>query len=73
MCEFNGLGYANSAQAQAAACNEPEPSPEILLARAFKDDLNVDINPTSLRMFVRARWARVSTLAHKIHDAGGAL
>jgi hypothetical protein len=51
----------------------PEKDPEVLLAKAFKDDLNVDINPQALRMFIRMRWLRVSGLAHAIHDydAGG--
>lgn len=44
-----------------------EAAPEILLAKAFKDDLGVDINPQAMRMFIRMRWKRVSTLAHKIH------
>lgn len=44
-----------------------EGEPEILLAKAFKDDLGVEINPQALRMFVRQRWARLATLAHMIH------
>ena len=43
-------------------------APEVLLSRAFKQDLNVEINPQALRMFIRSRWDRVQKLAHKIHD-----
>ena len=41
--------------------------PEKLLAELFKDDLNVDIHPQALRMFIRTRWSRISTLAHNNH------
>lgn len=51
------------------ALAQGDPNPEISLAHAFKSDLNVDINPQALRMFIRTRWSRVSTLAHKIHEA----
>lgn len=44
--------------------------PEILLAKCFRDDLGVDINPQALRMFIRARWDRISCLGHKIHEGG---
>lgn len=42
--------------------------PEETLAKAFKEDLGVDIHPQALRMFIRARWNRISVLAHAIHD-----
>lgn len=48
--------------------NNPPVSPEITLAREFKDELGVEIDPQSLRMFIKARWDRISFLAHKIHD-----
>lgn len=48
--------------------SEDKTPPKVLLAQAFKDDLGVDMHPQALRMFIRARWDRVSTLAHKIHD-----
>jgi hypothetical protein len=44
---------------------------EISLAKLLKDDLGVEINPQALRMFIRARWDRVSLLAHVIHSRGG--
>jgi hypothetical protein len=52
---------------------ESKEKPEVLLAKAFKDDLGVEINPQALRMFIRMRWIRVAGLAHAIHDydAGG--
>lgn len=43
------------------------PAPEVLLARLISSDLNVTIDPKALRMFLRARWSRVSPLAHEIH------
>jgi hypothetical protein len=47
------------------------PAPEVLLARTLANDLNVQINPMALRMFIWAHWERVSTLGHKIHDGVG--
>lgn len=46
---------------------KPE-KPEKLLAKMFKEDLNVDIEPQALRMFIRMRWDRVSATAHAIHE-----
>jgi len=43
--------------------------PEQTLAKCFREDLGVEINPQALRMFIRMRWDRISTLAHRIHDA----
>ena len=45
--------------------------PEILLAQEFKNELGVDINPQALRTFVRAKWSRISVLAHSIHETAG--
>ena len=45
-----------------------ESSPEELLARLLKKEVGADINPQALRMFIRSKWDRVSTLAHLIHD-----
>lgn len=42
--------------------------PEQTLAKCFREDLGVEINPQALRMFIRIRWERISTLAHRIHD-----
>lgn len=41
---------------------------EDLLSKLFRDDLGVEINAQALRMFIRSRWERISTLAHAIHD-----
>jgi hypothetical protein len=41
---------------------------EVLLARVFKEDLGVTIEPQALRIFIRWRWDRVKTLAHRIHE-----
>jgi hypothetical protein len=53
----------------AIAASREQTEPETLLAKLFKDDLNVDMHPQALRMFIRARWSKVSTLAHNIHGA----
>lgn len=47
---------------------EDKTPPHELLAKAFREDLGVEINPQALRMFVRSRWDRVQKLAHMIHD-----
>lgn len=41
--------------------------PHVLLAKMFKDDLGVTIDPQALRMFIRWRWDRISAAAHRIH------
>jgi hypothetical protein len=38
------------------------------IARLLKEDLNVDVNPQALRVFIRARWAELSLCAHRIHE-----
>lgn len=52
---------------QKCVVGEPE-KPEVLLANVLKKDLGIDVHPQALRMFLRWRWDRVETLAHKIHD-----
>lgn len=47
---------------------EPENHPEVLLAKMFKEDLGIEVDPQALRMFIRFRWGRVSVLAHTIHE-----
>lgn len=42
--------------------------PEQTLAEAMKKDLGVDISPQALRLFILARWDRVTVLAHAIHE-----
>lgn len=44
-------------------------APEKSLATMLKSDLGLEVNPQALRMFVRARWSRVSKLAHAIHES----
>lgn len=75
MCDLFGFPpYANNTQGAAAMGNayNPDPvdntPPEVLLAKAFKDDLNVTLNPQALRLFIRWRWERVQKLAHAIHE-----
>lgn len=59
-------GYANNTAQN--ACTEDTRAPEVILAEAFKRDLGVIMDPQALRIFIRWRWDRVQTLAHKIHD-----
>lgn len=42
--------------------------PEDELSRMLASDLGVSVDPKALRMFLRYRWTRVSSLAHRIHD-----
>lgn len=51
-----------------AAGNNEEAKSEELLARMFKEDLGVRVEPQAMRMFVRSRWERLTTLAHRIHE-----
>ena len=46
----------------------PEPPPEERIATMVREDLGVTVNPQALRMFIRARWARLSKAAHEVHD-----
>ncbi|KRQ11919.1 hypothetical protein AOQ73_05790 [Bradyrhizobium pachyrhizi] len=66
------FGYSNSglqsAAAQANSAAQLEPRSEETLARMFREDLGVAIEPQALRMFIRHRFARLSPLAHRIHD-----
>lgn len=41
--------------------------PHVLLAKMFKDDLGVIIDPQDLCMFIRWRWDHISAVAHRIH------
>ena len=63
--------YTNSAQAQAAYANAykpPEIAPEQRIADMVREDLGLNVHPQALRMFIRARWARLSKAAHEVHD-----
>lgn len=43
-------------------------SAEQVLVDMIREDLGVSIDPQAWRMFIRHRWARISPLAHRIHD-----
>lgn len=45
-----------------------EKFPERRLAELFKAELNVDMEPQALRMFVRHNWRLITAYAHAIHD-----
>lgn len=42
--------------------------PAELMARIVYADLNVEVEPLSLRMMIRKRWERLAPLAHAVHD-----
>lgn len=44
------------------------PDPEKVLARIIKAELGIVVAPEALRIFIRANWSRVSSLAHDIHQ-----
>lgn len=54
-------------------CNVPMPPDgeflraEASLANLMARDLNVKVEPDTLRLFIQARWDRIAALAHKIH------
>jgi hypothetical protein len=60
-----GSGYSNEAQQSQSYDHR---SSEKVMADMFREDLGVTIEPQALRMFVRSRFARLSPLAHRIHD-----
>ncbi len=43
-------------------------SSEQIMVEMIRDDLGVVIDPQAWRMFIRHRFARISPLAHRIHD-----
>jgi hypothetical protein len=43
------------------------PSEEVM-AKMFREDLGITIDPVALRMFIRARFDRLAPLAHRIHE-----
>lgn len=38
------------------------------MAKMFREDLGITIDPVALRMFIRARFDRLAPLAHRIHE-----
>jgi hypothetical protein len=38
------------------------------LAQLMKREMDVEVNPKLLRLFLRAHWSKVSALAHAIHE-----
>lgn len=44
--------------------------PEFALAKLLQQELNVDIDPGKLRIFIRLGWDRAAPLLHAIHDDG---
>jgi hypothetical protein len=61
--------YTATQQSAANASAQTQRAPELLLAEAFKRDMGVVMDPQALRIFIRWRWDRISTLAHQIHGA----
>lgn len=44
--------------------------PEQSLSELMHRELDVDIDPVALKLFIRAYWSRVSAYAHSIHENG---
>jgi hypothetical protein len=44
--------------------------PEEALAALMNKELNVNVSPEAVRLFVLLRWSRISVLAHQVHDNG---
>lgn len=42
--------------------------PEQKLSDLMKRELEVEISPVALKLFIRSYWSRVSGYAHAIHD-----
>lgn len=42
--------------------------PAKTLAELMKKDLGVDVDEKALALFIKHRWASVSTCAHRIHE-----
>jgi len=38
------------------------------LATLMLREMDVEVNPKVLRMFIRAHWTKISLLAHAIHE-----
>lgn len=38
------------------------------LAHLMNKDLGTSVSPSTLELFILARWTRISALAHDIHD-----
>ncbi len=47
-------------------------TPAEKLALLMNKDLGTSVSPRTLELFILARWARVSALAHDIHDSAKA-
>ncbi|MCV9940927.1 hypothetical protein OIU35_31640 [Boseaceae bacterium BT-24-1] len=45
--------------------------PEQKLAELVNRELDTKIDAVALRLFVRQNWARITGLAHAIHDGSG--
>lgn len=48
-------------------------SAEKKLSDLIQRETGINIDPHVLRLFVKLHWARVSTLAHQIHDGEDAV
>jgi len=49
-------------------CANGDRTSEQLMVDMIREDLGVSIDPQAWRMFIRHRFARISPLAHRIHD-----
>lgn len=53
-------------------CGGGHVKPAEKLAFLMNKDLGTSVSPRTLELFILARWARISALAHDIHDSAKA-
>lgn len=67
-----GPSYDNQLAAQGGTCRQRDPEHAkrcaATLAALMNDRLDVRIDATALRLFLKVYWSRVETLAHSIHN-----
>ena len=49
-----------------------EPNPAQVICDLMRKDLNVTIQPEAMALFIKHRWPRLATAAHRIHESDAA-
>lgn len=65
--KFEDLHNICNQGAQSSAISDGRTSEQVMVDM-IRQDLGVVIDPQAWRMFMRHRFDRISTLAHRIHD-----
>jgi hypothetical protein len=58
----------NRRRAQAETMSPYQGRSEEVMAKMFREELGITIDPVALRMFIRACFDRLAPLAHRIHE-----